>query len=39
VLVVGSDYAGTKAVTGSTPTPTPTPSLDVTNAAHDLCTA
>jgi LCP family protein required for cell wall assembly len=39
VLVVGSDYAGTKAVTISTPTPTPTPSLDVTNAAHDLCTA
>ena len=39
VLVVGSDYTGAKAVTISTPTPTPSASLDVTNAAHDLCTA
>jgi hypothetical protein len=39
VLVVGSDYTGTKAVTISSPTPTPSPSLDVTNAAHDVCTA
>ena len=39
VLVVGSDYNGTQAVTISTPTPTPAPSLDVTNAAHDVCTA
>jgi len=39
VLVVGSDYNGTQAVTITTPTPTPSASLDVVNAAHDVCTA
>ena len=39
VFVVGSDYNGTQAVTITTPTPSPAPSLDVVNAAHDVCTA
>jgi LCP family protein required for cell wall assembly len=38
-LVVGSDFAGTHAVTVTAPTPTPTASLDVVTANHALCTA
>ncbi|MDQ1695482.1 MAG: hypothetical protein QOJ03_835 [Frankiaceae bacterium] len=40
-LIVGSDYAGTRSVTISSPTatPTPRPSLDVVTAQHDVCTA
>ncbi|HEU5035312.1 MAG TPA: LCP family protein [Mycobacteriales bacterium] len=38
-LIVGKDYAGTRAVTISSPSPTPTKSLDVVTAKNDVCTA